>query len=107
MAETARNRLRDDAGWWSLAVVLYVCGDMLTTLAGLQAGGREIGVGASAVMNELGVLPAMFVLKLGVFAVAVWFYRRARKYEQWIPMGIAGVGGVVSVWNALVVAVLV
>jgi len=107
VAETAHNRLRDERGWWSVAVVLYVFGDLLTTLAGLQAGGEEIGVGASVAMEQLGVLPAMFVLKLVVFVVGVWFYRRAREREVWIPMSIAGVGGVVSVWNAVVVAVLV
>lgn len=100
--------VRHERALWILAVLLYGVGDTVSTLIGLSFGNvAEAGPLAAPAISTFGY-PGLFGLKVVVFVsfVGVWsvLYTPARVA---VPLALATVGGVVTVWNTVVVATAV
>lgn len=90
---------------WIAAVGLYGVGDAVTTVLGLSSGGvAEAGPIAKPLVEAHGRI-ALVGIKLVVFPA---FYLVWRALETpgrvAVPFALALVGGVVTVWNGLVIA---
>lgn len=88
---------------WIVVLLCYGLGDLLTTLVGLATGrGAEAGPVAAELVAEFG-LPALVALKLTSLATFYLAWRLLpRPVRVAVPIGVAGVGVVVSVWNLFV-----
>jgi len=88
---------------WLVALVSYGAGDLLTTLVGLALGrGSEAGP-AAATFLAVGGLAGIVVLKLVSLAVFYGVWRLAPEPGRVaIPLALATVGTVVTVWNGYV-----
>ena len=88
---------------WALAIALYGVGDLLTTLVGLYGGrATEAGVVASVLVEGYGIA-AVIPLKLGSFLLFYLLWRAApRPHAVGVPLGLAGLGGALTAWNAFV-----
>ncbi|MGM0716838.1 MAG: DUF5658 family protein [Halobacteriota archaeon] len=89
---------------WIAAVLLYGIGDTLTTLWGLSTGGvAEAGPIAKPLIETYGRY-MLLVIKVAVFPLfyLVWRYLRTPGRIA-VPFALALVGGVVTVWNLLVI----
>jgi hypothetical protein len=95
----------DRPALWVLAVLLYGVGDSVTTAAGFRnAGEAELGPVAAVVLEQAGV-PAFLALK-SLFLVACFgaWSLLSTPGRVAIPLALALVGGVVTVWNILVLS---
>ena len=90
-------------GLWLVVLLGYGLGDLGTTLVGLSTGrGAEAGPLAAGLVAELG-LPALVVLKLTSLVTFYLAWRLiARPFRVAVPLAVAGVGVVVTVWNVVV-----
>jgi hypothetical protein len=89
---------------WLVAVLGFGVGDLLTTAVGLaRPGVVEAGAVATPVLRGYGLV-GLLTLKLLAFAVgyAVWV-AVPRPHSLGVPLGLALVGVVVTVWNTLVI----
>lgn len=90
---------------WVSAIVLYGVGDTVTTFWGLSIGGvAEAGpiAGPAVEAYGRGALLGIKVVTFALFSLAwrmLWTPGRVA-----VPLALAVVGGVVTVWNLLVVA---
>lgn len=93
---------------WTVAIVFYGIGDLVTTLAGTLFGH----------VLEVGPLPALLldhysaavfpVLKLSVFACCYGFWVvTPRPYNLALPLALSVVGVLVTSWNIAVLVVAV
>ncbi len=89
---------------WLAALLLYGLGDGATTLVGMElAGVAEVGALAAPAIDRFGPL-GLVGLKLLLFAVAALLWRVLRTPGRVaVPVALAGVGGVVTTWNLLVI----
>lgn len=90
---------------WFLAVLFYGIGDAVTTLVGLTFEEiSEVGPIAAPLMAEHGELSFLFV-KIATFLLGFgfWFVVRSQGRIA-IPIALAVVGIVVTVWNAMMIA---
>jgi hypothetical protein len=90
---------------WIAAIVLYGIGDTVTTFWGLSAGGiAEAGPIAGPLIEEYG-RSALIGVKGVVFPSFYIVWRLLRTPGRIaVPFALAFVGGVVTVWNLLVIA---
>jgi len=98
------RRLADRAATlWACAVVLFVGGDLATTLVGLRlAAVTETAPVAAAAVAAYG-FGSLVALKLATVGVAGAAWRLAPDpASAGIPLGLAALGGVVSAWNVRV-----
>ncbi|WP_254862341.1 hypothetical protein [Halovivax gelatinilyticus] len=89
---------------WIAAVVLYGVGDTATTFVGLSADGvEEIGPVAGPLMDRYGQCSLVGV-KVTLFG-AFWMLWRTLETTARVavPMAVALVGALVTVWNLLVI----
>lgn len=90
---------------WVLALLFYGAGDLVTTLVGFQFPGvAEVGVLAAALTPHgaagfIALKAASFAL-FGVFWVLI-----PDPYRIGVPLGLAALGAVVTVWNTVVLLV--
>lgn len=90
---------------WIAAIALYGVGDTVTTFWGLSTGGvAEAGPIAKPLIESYG-RGALFAIKLVVFP-AFYFVWRVLKTpgRVAVPFALALVGGLVTVWNVLVIS---
>ena len=90
---------------WLGAIVCYGVGDTITTYAGLSTTGvAEVGPVAGPLMEAYGrhALLAIKGVTLAFFYV-VWRLL-ARPVRAAVPLALVVVGGVVTVWNLVVIA---
>jgi len=89
---------------WIVALLLYGLGDLVTTLVGLsQQGLVEIGPVAGPVLDAYGT-PGLVVLKSGTFAGSYVAWRLlGASHRVGIPLGLAVVGLIVTVWNTTLI----
>jgi len=90
---------------WIAAILLYGVGDTVTTLWGLSTGGvAEAGPVAKPLIETYGHF-ALVGIKVIVFPAfyAIWRLLRTSGRIA-VPCALAFVGGVVTVWNLLVIA---
>ena len=107
--ESLRRRLLDTPDplhgrLWLLAVFLFGVGDLVTTSVGLASSGvSEIGPIAGPLIEQYGP-GAMVALKIGAFAGFYAIWRLVpRPHSLGVPLGLAFLGGVVTLWNLLVI----
>jgi hypothetical protein len=104
LAPTVEGTLgrRERALW--LLVVLSLVADVVLTHHGLAGGATELNPVASALMETIGALPAMTVLKLGALLVGVvaWTIMPTR-HRGLVPLGLAVPWTLASLVNAVVV----
>lgn len=88
---------------WGLAVGFYGVGDLCTTVVGLTSGRAvEAGPIASVLVDQYGLV-AVFPLKIGSLLVFYLFWRVVpRPHAIGIPLGLAALGTLLTVWNTLV-----
>lgn len=88
---------------WGLAVGFYCVGDLLTTVVGLTSGRAvEAGPVASVLVDQHGLV-AVFPLKLGSLLFFYLLWRVVpRPHAVGIPLGLAALGTLLTVWNTLV-----
>ncbi|WP_049985173.1 hypothetical protein [Halobellus rufus] len=94
--------------WWYGAIVFFLVGDVVTTLAGLQLRTVvEASPVAAWLINAYG-LPMILPLKILVVCGFYGFYRVVpRPHCIGVPLGLCALGFVVTVWNgAVIVAAL-
>lgn len=89
---------------WLLAVLLFGVGDVVTTSVGLGLPGVvEADPVARILIDSFGV-GSIVVLKLLAFALCYAVWRTVpRPYCLGVPLGLATLGGAVTVWNTLIV----
>jgi hypothetical protein len=94
--------------WWYGAIVFFVGGDILTTFAGLRLQTIvEASPVAAWMINGYG-LGFIFPLKLGVTGGFYALYRLVpHPHRIGVPLGLCGLGFVVTVWNGAVIAAAV
>lgn len=93
-------------GWlWLGAVAFFVVGDTVTTVLGLEfTSVVEAGPVAGVILAKYGLF-ALVPLKLGAVAVAaILWWITPRPHAVGVPLGLAVLGGLVTVWNATVIA---
>jgi hypothetical protein len=90
---------------WIAAIVLYGIGDTITTFLGVSIGGvAEAGPIAGPLMEGYG-RSGLIGVKAVVFPVFYVVWRLLRTPGRVaVPLALALVGGVVTVWNLLVIA---
>lgn len=89
---------------WIAAILLYGVGDTVTTLWGLSTGGvAEAGPVAGLFIETYGHT-ALVGIKAVIFPIfyAVWRFLRTPGRIA-VPFALAFVGGIVTVWNLLVI----
>ncbi|MFB6251344.1 MAG: hypothetical protein ABEI27_06615 [Halobellus sp.] len=94
--------------WWQAAIVFFLVGDLVTTFAGFQL--RQVveaGPLAAWVVNSHGAT-LIIPLKLVVVVAFYGLYRVVPSpHRVGVPLGLAALGFVVTVWNgAVIVAAL-
>lgn len=94
--------------WWQAAIVFFLVGDLVTTFVGFQL--RQVveaGPLAAWIVNTHGAT-LIIPLKLGVVAAFYGVYRVVpRPHNIGVPLGLAALGLVVTIWNgAVIVAAL-
>lgn len=91
---------------WAIAIAFYGAGDLVTTVIGLQLNGiAEVGPIAALVVDGGG--PAMLGLKIAAFLLFVAVWRIVpRPHNIGVPLALATLGVVLSIWNLVVIFVL-
>ncbi|MFT4945699.1 MAG: hypothetical protein ACI9K3_001649 [Halovenus sp.] len=122
-AGTDRERGTAESGWgaayvrmldasagrlWLLAILLYVCGDVLTTAVGLWYTPLvEVGPLPEFLLVEFGV-GAVAGLKLGILALFAGVWRLLpRPVSAGVPLGLSLVGYLVTLWNGTLIVLVV
>jgi len=92
---------------WAISVTFFGVGDLVTTLVGLRLNGvGEVGPVAGLVAGE-GPL-AFGGLKLVVFLLCGLLWKLApNQYAVGVPLGLATLGVLVTVWNMAVIFVMI
>lgn len=104
---TANSRplVRISPPWlWLGAVLFFGVGDVVTTAVGLSVPGVvEADPIARPLLREFG-LAALLALKAAAFGACYLGWAIVpRPYCRGVPLGLAGLGLVVTAWNTLVV----
>lgn len=89
---------------WIAAVVLYGVGDTVTTFWGLSTGGvAEAGPIAGPLIDDFGrvALLGIKIVTFGLFYAAWRVLRTPGRVA--VPLALATVGGVVTLWNLIVI----
>ena len=99
---------RTRAALWSVTLLFFCVGDVLTTHVGLSMHGVvEAGPLVAPLLREYGLV-AMVVLKTATLGL---FYGAARAIPEphavGVPLGLAIVGVVVTAWNLVVICLSV
>jgi len=87
---------------WALALTLALA-DLLTTVYGLRIGLIEQNGIVFALMNLIGVVPAMLVVKTGAISVAGFAHKKMVSHEWVCPFSLTIVWGPVVVWNIVLI----
>lgn len=105
--EASAGGVTDQQLLWTAAILLYGVGDTVTTLWGLSTSGvAEAGPVASPVIESYGRY-GLVALKLVVVSTFYLAWRGVDSIGRAaIPLALATVGGVVSVWNLATILVL-
>lgn len=93
---------------WLLAAVLYLCGDILTTLVGLeQTPLREVSPLPRSLLDRFGVdwLVGVKLLTFGGF-FTIW-YSLPRPVSVGVPLGLVIAGGGATLWNTVLLVLVV
>lgn len=89
---------------WGAAIALFGVGDLATTIHGLSQAGvvehNPVGVLAIGLGGYAGLVVVKAAVMAATAAVATLFPEPER---QLIPIGLALIGGLITVWNAGVV----
>jgi len=98
---------RRDRWAWLAAIALYVLGDIATTAVGLTIGAVENNPAALALIDAIGLWPAMLLLKAAVLSLlgGLW----ACSPQEWrvvVPTTLSVVGAGVVAINSYVLGVL-
>lgn len=96
------------AALWAAGILFFGVGDLLTTAVGLQVGGvTERNVVPAFLIGQYG-LGAMFGLKLLAFGGCYALWRVVRRpHRLGVPLGLALLGIVVTLWNLGILLVAV
>lgn len=90
--------------WWQAAIVFFLVGDLVTTFAGFQL--RQVveaGPLAAWIVNTHGTT-LIIPLKLGVVAAFYGVYRVVPgPHCIGVPLGLAVLGLLVTIWNGAVI----
>jgi hypothetical protein len=92
---------------WLLAAVLYLCGDILTTLVGIkQTPLREVGPLPRYLIDQFGAdwLVGVKLLTFGGF-LALW-YSLPRPVSVGVPLGLVVAGGGATLWNTVLLVLV-
>jgi len=103
------GRLRaHQSALWIVALLWYGFGDLVTTIVGLsQQGIVEIGPVAAPVVDAYGTL-GLVILKSGTLAGSYAAWRVVPDpHRVGIPLGLVIVGLVVTIWNTVLIWVVV
>jgi len=101
----ARVSIPSHFGLWTLALLLFVAGDTLTTAYGLSVGLVESNPAPAHIIEAYGHWGMVAVKALFVSVVGVAYMRiRPRTAAVGIPLGLISVGGIVTAYNALLIA---
>lgn len=88
---------------WEMTLLFWVFGDLLTTIVGLQLPGViEVGPLAQQILSQYGyagLIVAKVVFTGFLFGMAA---RVPNPYHVGIPIGLTGVGIVITLWNSFV-----
>lgn len=90
---------------WVAAILLYGVGDTVTTFWGLSTGGvAEAGPVAKPLIETYGHV-ALIGIKVIIFPTfyTVWRFLRTPGRVA-VPFALAFVGGLVTLWNVLIIA---
>lgn len=92
---------------WGCTILFFGVADVVTTSVGLQLGGvAEVGPVVAPFIRQHG-LAAMILLKVGTFGVCYLMYRTVPwPYNLGVPLGLAALGGLVSVWNTILISII-
>ncbi|WP_313694776.1 DUF5658 family protein [Halorarum halobium] len=103
--ETIRYFTARSAYLWLGAVLFFVCGDLVTTTIGLSLDQVvEVGPVAAYVLTH-GYVP-LVVLKGLTVALCVGLWRLTpRPHRVGVPLGLATLGVLVTVWNTWILFV--
>jgi hypothetical protein len=87
-------------GLWSMAIAFFGGGDLLTTAVGLSFERPvEAGPVTSIAIDQFG-LPIVVPLKVLTLVLAYLLWRRTpTPYRIGVPLGLATLGVLVTVWN--------
>lgn len=93
---------------WLLAILLYVCGDVLTTALGMwYTPLQEASPLPRYLLAEFGV-GAVAGLKMGVFGLFAVLWRvLPQPVSAGVPLGLALVGYAITLWNATMIVLVV
>lgn len=93
---------------WATAILFFGLGDTITTVAGIRVSGAvELSPLLSA-FREPAVYGALILLKFVVFgACYVLWVVTPRPHCLGAPLGLAGLGIVVTCWNTIVLGIAV
>lgn len=102
---TMEAHVIDEFQLWLLVGVGFVVGDIVTTSIGLGLSGVTESHPFAAHLFQYSVLGTMITLKLAVVGGCYLFWRRVpRPHRVGIPLGLAALGVLVTVWNLLVLS---
>lgn len=89
---------------WIIAILLYGVGDTSTTLWGFSTeGANEIGPLVGPLMETYG-LGGLFIAKIASFFVFVLiWYLLWKPTRVAVPLALIFVGGVITVWNLVMI----
>lgn len=97
-----------ELGWWALAAMFFILGDVTTTVIGISIGFGESHPLADLLMGQFGVVSTMLLGKvlLMVFAIGITYHPRTRPdvAPEAIPAALAVWGLLATAWNLVVIA---
>jgi len=96
---------RHDRELWLLTVAFFFAGDLLTTGLGVASGQiAEAGPLGAPIIGRYGIY-GMVALKLGVLGLSYFAWKLVAHPERiGIPLGLATIGVLVTLWNAFVLS---
>jgi hypothetical protein len=96
---------RFDRELWILTVSFLIIGDLVTTGLGVSSGQiAEVGPLGDPIVEQYGMY-GMVALKLGVLGLSFVAWKLAPDPERiGIPLGLAAIGVVVTLWNTVVLS---
>ena len=87
---------------WILAILTFGVGDLVTTWYGLSIGLSEAHFAYQFLNGDAPVVPVILVVKTGFFAF-MYLLHRDVPFGIGVPIGLAGLGIVITAWNSYLI----